>query len=89
MRQLAQRVVTGSARGAQAERAAEGRVWSDGIRRAGGAQWAGKEKQTKDEKEKQNLPLQPFPLEEPVVVHAVEVVSEGRHAQVAVDQSGF
>lgn len=34
------------------------------------------------------LPLQPFPLEEPVVVHAVEVVCEGRHAQVVVDQSG-
>lgn len=33
-------------------------------------------------------PLQPFPLEEPVVVHAVEVVCEGRHAQVVVDQSG-
>lgn len=34
------------------------------------------------------LPLQPLPLEEPVVVHAVEVVSERRHAQEVVDQSG-
>lgn len=35
----------------------------------------------------QPLPLQPLPLEEPVVVHAVEVVCEGRHTQVVVDQS--
>lgn len=36
----------------------------------------------------ETLPLQPLPLEEPVVVHAVEVVCEGRHTQVVVDQSG-
>lgn len=40
------------------------------------------------QKEIKTLPLQPLPLEEPVVVHAVEVVSEGRHAQVVVNQSG-
>lgn len=33
----------------------------------------------------QNQPLQPLPLQEPVVVHAVEVVCEGRHAEIVVD----
>lgn len=33
-------------------------------------------------------PLQPLPLEEPVVEHAVEVVCEGRHAEIVVDQPG-
>lgn len=47
-----------------------------------------KEAERKPENRDQTSPLQPFPLEEPVVVHAVEVVCEGRHAQVVVDQSG-
>lgn len=33
-------------------------------------------------------PLQPLPLEEPVEEHAVQVVSEGRHTQVVMDESG-
>lgn len=31
------------------------------------------------------LPLQPLPLQEPVEVHAVKVVSKRRHAQVVVN----
>lgn len=33
-------------------------------------------------------PLQPLPLEEPVEEHAVQVVSERRHTQVVMDESG-
>ena len=45
---------------------------------------------TADERqgESRTLPLQPLPLEEAVVVHAVKVVGEWRHAQVVVDQPG-
>lgn len=51
--------------------------------------WMMEKKRLQEKKQRyESLPLQPFPLEEPVVVHAVEVVCEGRYTQVVVDQSG-